>query len=282
MDRNPARLHLGPSAGISAKSSVFLDLRKSISYKSAPRIFRHFSALLQPRGLTMKLLRTLTVSFSHLLVLLLVASPASYGETLFYGGDATNLGEYLNQSNYLTDDFTQYAQFTVPSGQYWNVSSLFANTLYNMNDNSAQNSPTNSTAVFEIRSGVTTGDGGILLSTGTVSAIPSPNGFSNAGYDGFRLEADLPSPILLGEGSYWASLVPIGDGSGFAFIYLTDGTNGTGTGNQTNYFTSGASVFEPTTVGYSLGVLGELVLEPSSAILLLTALLGMRRCRRWT
>jgi hypothetical protein len=185
-------------------------------------------------------------------------------DTLFYGGDPQNGGAaYLNQYNYTSPDVAHYVNFIIPTDETWEISGLFANTVYNLDNAFPQNSPQNTQALYEIRSGVSAGNEGTLLSSGTASAIPVPMGFSYAGYNGFRIEVAFPASVSLSTGSYWAAIVPIGSGNEFAFMYPTDGVNRIGPiGNQSNFFTIDAGPFDPDPYAYSLGVRGHSVPNP--------------------
>src|SRR5579875_3075224 len=98
------------------------------------------------------------------------APAAARADVLYYGGDPTvflrsggtnyYLGVYneYNQNNF--DDYKNYDNFTVPSGQTWSVSGMFV-------DIGALSAPTS--ANWEIRTGVTGSSLGTLLASGTSS-----------------------------------------------------------------------------------------------------------------
>src|SRR5258708_21376017 len=83
------------------------------------------------------------------------------------GGVVTESRSFQQPAN-----VTQYTEFTVPVGATWQVSGVFANTVYNLDNNAPLNSPPNTQAYYELRSDVSNGSGGTLLSSGTVSAVP--------------------------------------------------------------------------------------------------------------
>ena len=193
------------------------------------------------------------VSHRHILgtifaccVVVIGLSSAGLADTLFYNGDPSGPDATQNQRTFGTANVYQYTEFTVPAATQWQVTGVFANTVYNLDNNFPLNSPSNTQAFFEIRSGVSNGNGGTLLDSGTVSALPVPMGFSNAGYDGFRIEADF-SPIQLSAGTYWMSIVPVGNNDNLAFVWDTPGTNGVNVvpGQQTYFTQLAGATFSP-------------------------------------
>jgi hypothetical protein len=214
-----------------------------------------------PRAVKMmKKNRIREVYFGFTCSLCLIAAMTNHAsaDVLFYNGDNGPVGNaFLNQLDFNSPDVTQYTEFRVPSGFVWQVSGVFAITAYNLDNGAPQNSPPNTQAYFEIRSNVSAGNGGILIDSGTASALPVATGYSNGGYDRFRIEADF-SPFNLSAGAYWMSIVPIGNHDGYAFVDNTLGANGVNVfaGQQSFYSVGGGVQFGTTPTNESEGVVG--------------------------
>ncbi len=140
------------------------------------------------------------------IVLLLPFSlPLSAGFLAFYAGDFDashpKADGFANQTSSLVTGSptgaSAYQCFIVPAGG-WNIVGLFSNNLSDLIPISAY---------WEIRSGVSEGNGGTLLYFGT-DATP---GYTPAGrtfiYDEYRLEVDGLN-ISLGPGAYWMTVTP--------------------------------------------------------------------------
>ncbi|HKM52944.1 MAG TPA: PEP-CTERM sorting domain-containing protein, partial [Isosphaeraceae bacterium] len=153
-------------------------------------------------------------------------------------------------------------------------------------------------AYWEIRSGVSSGNGGTLLYSGdgadTLTATgryePVIPGVLNV-YEYTNL---VSVSVSLGPGTYWLAVAP--DVSGMnSYITTTSGTNAVGSppGNDGNSFqsstffglnfvpTSDPSIEGPGTWDYSMGVIGTAVPEPSSLMLGLVGFIVSAACV-WT
>lgn len=78
----------------------------------------------------------------------------------FYGGDLNSQGLVASEINTNFQEFLAYDNFAV-SGAPWMVTGVFANFLTNT---------TTGSFYYEIRSGMSAGNGGTLLQSGTVAA----------------------------------------------------------------------------------------------------------------
>jgi hypothetical protein len=212
--------------------------------------------------------------------------------SLLYGGDLNHVNGLANER----DDFLGTGQFAhvfgdfiVPTGQTWNVTGLYSNNY--------DSYPTTTTAVeWSIRQGITSGNGGTLIASGTAGAGNFQVLFHNSGdfgYTEYTVNAFNLSGISLTGGTYFLNVTPIGNGTGQGRSFVSD-TSGTGCignpcGNTSNSFFDsnffGAN-FQPTSDqgqpgDFSMGVQGNLIPEPATwALLGLGTLLVAVRRRR--
>jgi hypothetical protein len=147
-----------------------------------------------------------------------------------------------NETNTQVTDAHVYSDFNVTDPTGWNITSMFSNNLM---------STSVTTASYEIRSGVSSGNGGTLLFSGTLPATQMPTGRSGFGFTEYMVQVSGLS-IHLAPGTYHMNVTPIDSGSGLSFNSTTSGGNAVGSppGNNANeFFTSvdfGAN-FVPTT-----------------------------------
>ena len=219
------------------------------------------------------------------------ALPSSAQAQLWYNGDFNGANALSSERNTLVSQSMVYDNFVV-TGAGWTINSVFGNFLANF---------AWSTADYEIRSGVSTGNGGTLLFSGSgVAASQVATGTSAFGLTEYTATISGLS-IFLNPGTYWLGISPVGTGnnnSDRAFLATTSGTNGSNANiDGVAYFNStffGAN-FGPTSsqgvVGdLSLGVDGagsgqstggdDVVPEPATMTLLATGLAGMAAARR--
>ena len=156
---------------------------------------------------------------------------------LFYGGDFDpnnpNAGGLANE----TDAFAQGSPYGaaifqnfVISGKAWNVTGLFTNNLSSLNPSSGY---------WEIRIGVSEGNGGTLIAAGTANGTDfthTPTGRSGFGLSEFT---DMVSGLnlCLAPRTYWFAVVPEDpQGQGRSFNGNTFGLNSIGTQNSDHQF----------------------------------------------
>ncbi len=213
--------------------------------------------------------------------------------TLWYNGDLDQRDAFINQTG--TPDGLIYDNFIVPTGFTYLITGVFSNDVLVLN------SPP-STAYWEIRSGVSAGNGGTLIASGdgadTVTATGRTfNALNLAEYK--NLVSGLN--ITLSAGTYWLTVAPdVSSVVGIpgSSITTTSGANAIGMppGNDGNSFfssTAFGNTFTPTsdpsvegsgTWDYSMGIIGTssptVVPEPSTVIVGLVGM-GMGAACAW-
>lgn len=222
----------------------------------------------------MKHFATLTFAF---------AAAMGSAQTLHYGGDPDGRNALSSERETQVSDSVVFDDFQVGAGG-WLVRGFFGHFYTNVETPAAID--------WEVRRGVSQGNGGTLVAAGRGNA----DGWEATGRNGFGLaevRAETSVPLFnLSEGSYWLGLSVVGDGDGRAYLATTSGQWGVGApiGNGESYFSSdffGAS-FERVEdmlgerADFSLGIVGEAVPEPASlgAIAVGIAGLAARRRRR--
>jgi len=207
---------------------------------------------------------------------------------LFYGGDLNLSDPNQNGLGNETDAIVGGSPYGAATFQNFTLSSdstvtgLFTNNLSGLN-------PT--TGYWEIRSGVSEGNGGTLVASGTGATSNQATGRSDFGFNEYRNEVDGLSVNLSAGTQYWFAVVPNDpNNANRSFNSNTDGTNSVGSqvsGQQ--YWDSaffGANFTNANNEGgfntFSNGVIGTEVPEPSSLIMLgsgLVAAAGVVRRR---
>ncbi len=162
-------------------------------------------------------------------------TPTPNGDALWYNGDFNGVNGLANEQDTSLGFGTSahvYDDFNVTDSEGWHITSVFSNNL-------ADTGITGAT--WEIRSGVSNGNGGSLIASGmTATPTVTATGRNGFGFNEFMVEVGGIS-VDLTPGTYWLNVTPIGDGSGRSFDSTTDGASCVGTpcgNNQNAFFTS--------------------------------------------
>jgi hypothetical protein len=167
----------------------------------------------------------------------------SPGNALWYNGDFDGVDGLTNEQDTFATGFSHiYDDFNVTDSGGWDVTSVFSDNLASTNITSA---------TWEIRSGVSAGNGGTIVASGmTVTPQVTATGRSGFGFIEFMVEVDGLT-VHLDPGTYWLNVTPVDslDG-GRSFDSTTSGANCVGTpcgDNDTAFLDSTlfGAVFEP-------------------------------------
>jgi len=236
--------------------------------------------------------RKVCLIVGFLVVLNFFAVSSSYAfTTLWYNGDF-NFDDEVNSNglaNEINTEITQsniYDDFIV-NGTGWNVSTIWSNNLMTFTGVTE--------AMWEIRSGISSGSGGTLIAGSTGSATQTATGRSGFSFDEYRIEVSGLN-VNLTPGRYWLTVAPVAvnPGSGRSFCSTTIGLNAIGSpagNNQNAYWDSThfgydfaltSDIDSRWVYDFSMGVGGEnaVIPEPASLMLLGMGLLGFGAARR--
>jgi hypothetical protein len=210
-----------------------------------------------------------------LLVPLCCLGILAQAETLFYGGDFNPSFWYSDSLSNENDAAVHgdpygsavYQNFVIPAGQTWNVAALFSNDIMTLNPTSAY---------WEIRTGLSEGNGGNLLASGA-----GTDSYHAKGAYGEYTNTVSGLNLNLGAGLYWFTVVPEAPGQqGNSSNTNTFGQNAVGTEmSDEQYFNSPFYGYNFTNADnlsifprFSSGVIGTPVPEPSSMVMLASGL----------
>jgi hypothetical protein len=129
--------------------------------------------------------------------------PALCDPCLFYGGDlnesSPNAAGLSDENTLLVDGSSTYGNFNVPSGMTVTVTGILFNVQADANFDPL-------TGSYDIRQGVSEGDGGTDLASGSGAIAVATTGRSFLGLSEFSLAINLTTPLTLGAGNYWFNL----------------------------------------------------------------------------
>ena len=166
--------------------------------------------------------------------------------TTWYNGDFNGVNGLANEKNTTIAQASVYDNFTVTAAGGWDITDVFSDNLLSTNVTGA---------TWEIRSGVSSGNGGTLVASGsTATPTVTATGRSGFGFTEYQVKVSgltVHLPQLPAGQFYWLNVTPIGDGTGRSFDSSTSGLNAVGTppGNDQNAFwdsTDFGAVFLPT------------------------------------
>jgi len=208
----------------------------------------------------------------------MTALSLSYAQ-LWYNGDPDLYSGLACEINTAVSDSRVYDDFTLNPGAS-TVTGVFGNFFMDF---------AASQAYYEIRSGVSVGNGGTLVANGIINVSQSLNGFNAFGFNGYLISGAIPNLLLTPGTQYWLTLAPIGNGGGRAFLQTTSLANSVGntTGGQAywdsaffgqSFSDTVAALGDQGFANYSLGVNG--VPEPASMVALATGLVSLFARRR--
>jgi hypothetical protein len=229
--------------------------------------------------------------FASALLVGLAVVPASAAGVVFYTGvfdpSNSNANGLANEQDLIVSQAADYVPFDVGAGGL-TVNGLFTNNLMGITALSAD---------WEIRSGVSEGDGGTLVASGSATPTVTDTGIQGFGFDVFEVEV-TGLDVVLSSGEYWMSVVPVctdvsnGTCDGRSFLANTFGLNSIGSVPQnSSYFNSSffgtnftnanneSGVYPAFSAGVE-GVGGGTTPEPASLVLFgggLLLLAGIRR-----
>ena len=222
-----------------------------------------------------------------LFALLFLSTFAHADYILFYGGDFEvnnpNANALANENDAIVSGnpygAATYQNFVIPDGHVWNIQSLFTNNLSDL---------TPTSGYWELRTGVSEGNGGTLLASGTGTGANftwTPTCCNGLNYDSYQAHVTGMS-VNLGPGMYWESVVPQAPDQNGRSFNMNTFTRPNGIGTQVNdqqYFDSaffGTNFTNANNEGvfqtFSSGIDGyDNVPEPSSLIMLGSGLVSM-------
>jgi hypothetical protein len=164
----------------------------------------------------------------------LCAFPAFAATTYWYNGDYDGNDALLNEQGGTLGTSLTYDDFIVgPAGV--TLTGLFSNDFL----------PTGITvtqAYWEIRSGVSVGNGGTLLASGTTASITNTDlGIADSTFELFNVESDI-APVTLSQGTYWLTFAPVLP-TFDAYVATTSGANAIGSpaANDGDSFTNSSA-----------------------------------------
>jgi len=125
---------------------------------------------------------------------------------LFYGGDIDpndpNADGFPDGNTLLTGESETFGAITVPAGREVRVEGLLFNVLADPNNFDPM------TATWEIRSGVSEGNGGKQVAYGSGNANIAPTGRIVFGYPEMTVAVAVILPVMLSAGTYWFNVSP--------------------------------------------------------------------------
>lgn len=215
---------------------------------------------------TLSHLVLIAATSTSLVVPLMASSVKAASVTLFTGGASNpNAGQGFNNGDNTSSTGFVYENFTVPTTNDWIVDTVFSNNQMNFTSN---------LATWEIRTGVSTGNGGTLVAGGQNVAAQVPTGITIGGNPEYTITVSV-SNIVLTPGSYWLAVAPVDSGLGQSFISYGSGTNNSFFTNNSLGITTPQPISDfSTATNFSVGIKGNVApvpfeLSPTLGIIIL-------------
>ncbi len=131
--------------------------------------------------------------------------PALCSPCLFYGGDlntaSPNAAGLSDENTLFISGSSTYGTFDVPSGASVTVTGILFNVQADANFDPL-------TATYDVRQGVSEGNGGTDLASGSGTLQVAATGRNFLGLNEYSLAVQLAEPLVLGPGDYWFNLTP--------------------------------------------------------------------------
>jgi hypothetical protein len=188
-------------------------------------------------------------------------TPPPPPNVLWYNGDFDGVNGLANERDTSLgagEYASVYDDFDVPASGGWTVTGVFSNNLLSTNVTAA---------TWEIRQGISEGNGGTLVASG-MTATPTVTATGRSGFGFTEFTVEVPDlNVHLDPGTYFLNVTPTGDLTGRSFDSTTSGANCVSTpcGNDQNaffdsnffgaVFTSTANEGQP--YDFSMGVEGN-------------------------
>jgi hypothetical protein len=170
--------------------------------------------------------------------------PALCKPCLFYGGDldpsAGTAEGFSDENTLLVTGSSTYASFNVPTGAQAKITGILFNLQADANFDP-------NTATYDIRSGVSSGNGGTEIASGSGTISVATTGRIFIGLTEFTVLVTLTTPVSLTAGEYWFNITPTctnGAVDGSCYVgrmFLSNTTSGTN--NVDGQAQSGSSLF---------------------------------------
>lgn len=135
-------------------------------------------------------------------------TPPSYCKPcLFYAGDfdsnASDANGLANEEDIIiSTGAAVWAPFIVPKGKTWHVTDMFTDNFASLITLDPATIP------YGIRKGITSGNGGTVVCSGTKKGVNIPTSMEGFGYEVFATRVSGIKNCVLKSGTYWESVVP--------------------------------------------------------------------------
>jgi hypothetical protein len=157
-------------------------------------------------------------------------TPATGASTLFYGGDSNcedpNDQGFANMNTLQIPDTETFGTVTISAGKQVVVEGMFINIYAGFSDFDP------ATATWEIRTGMSEGDGGTQVATGSAPIKVTPLNTCGEAIFAYTVALTLTKPQSLTAGAYWFNVTPQCTDTGnpdcsFQTYYVDNTTQGT-------------------------------------------------------